>query len=86
VATSPRVLAKPGADVGVLAAAAAEIGFSGQITAVADPLAALDVAMHAAGPRDLVVVTGSLYLVGNVRCRWFPDDEIVIQRTPWPTP
>jgi hypothetical protein len=30
------------------------------------------------------VVTGSLYLIGEVRRRWFPDDAIVTQRTPWP--
>ena len=27
---------------------------------------------------------GSLYLVGAVRRRWFPDVDIIKQRTPWP--
>jgi dihydrofolate synthase/folylpolyglutamate synthase len=84
VTTSPRVLAKPGADAGILAASAAQLGFAGRITAVDDPHSALDLAMGRSGSNDLVVVTGSLYLVGNVRGRWYPDDEIVLQRTPWP--
>jgi dihydrofolate synthase/folylpolyglutamate synthase len=84
VTTSPRVLAKVGATAGVIAAAARR-GFSGAVTAVDDPIAALEVALNAARPLDLVVATGSLYLVGNIRGRWYPDDEIVIQRTPWPT-
>jgi hypothetical protein len=29
-------------------------------------------------------VTGSLYLVGNARGRWYPDDAVLLQRTPWP--
>ena len=32
-----------------------------------------------------VLVTGSMYLAGQVRRRWFPDQDIVLQRTPWPT-
>jgi hypothetical protein len=31
-----------------------------------------------------VLVTGSLYLAGEIRRYWYPDDDIVWQRTPWP--
>jgi hypothetical protein len=31
-----------------------------------------------------VLVTGSMYLTGQVRRRWFRDPDIVVQRTPWP--
>lgn len=84
VTTTPRVLAKPGADAAALAATARDLGFSGPVAALADPAEALDFAIARAGVRDLVLVTGSLYLVGNVRGRWYPDEEIVLQRTPWP--
>ena len=84
VTTSPRVLAKPGAGAAALAAAATDSGFPGTVYPIEDPDAALDHALSAAGSDDLVLVTGSLYLVGNVRKRWYPDEEIVIQRTPWP--
>jgi dihydrofolate synthase/folylpolyglutamate synthase len=85
VTTSPRVLAKPGATAEDLARSARAQGFAGPVTPYAEPADALDSALHTASAADLVVVTGSLYLVGNVRGRWYPDDEIVIQRTAWPS-
>ncbi|MBN1483429.1 MAG: bifunctional folylpolyglutamate synthase/dihydrofolate synthase [Chloroflexia bacterium] len=44
---------------------------------VPDPLRAVEQALAAAGPKDLVWVTGSLYLVGNVRQVWYPLEDIV---------
>ncbi|MCY3693881.1 MAG: Mur ligase family protein [Chloroflexi bacterium] len=52
--------------------------------AIADPNEALRAAIGMAGPDGAVCVTGSLYLVGRVRERWWPTDRIVSQRTPWP--
>lgn len=85
VLTTPRVIAKPATSGVALAEAARDAGFAGQVTVENDPTQALERAMEiAAGPNDAVLVTGSLYLVGNVRRRWYPDDEIVRQQTPWP--
>ena len=84
VTTSPHVLAKPGAPAAQLAEDARSLGFGGPITSIDDPMAALDAALVRAGANDIIIVTGSLYLVGNVRGRWFPDDEIVVQQTAWP--
>lgn len=53
--------------------------------AIADPAAALAAALDRAGPDGVVCVTGSLYLVGRVRDRWWPTEQIVAQRTPWPS-
>ncbi len=39
----------------------------------ADPHQAIDEMIAAAGPDDTVLVTGSLYLVGQVRPRWIPS-------------
>lgn len=86
VATSPQVLSKAPLDVESLAAAARAAGFLGPVTLEPDPLAAIDVALsRATGADDAVLVTGSLYLVGNVRGRWYPDEAILLARTPWPT-
>ncbi len=85
VMTGPRVLGKRGADPADLAAAARFAGFSGQLLVAPDPDRALDVALEAAvGLEAPVLVTGSLYLVGQVRDRWYPDEQVVRQRTPWP--
>lgn len=52
--------------------------------AISDPHQALDAAFAMAGPGGAICVTGSLYLVGRVRERWWPTGQIVSQRTPWP--
>ena len=51
---------------------------------VEDPGEALDAGIAAAGSDGAVCVTGSLYLAGKVRERWWPTEQIVSQRTPWP--
>jgi dihydrofolate synthase / folylpolyglutamate synthase len=66
-----------------IADAAREVGLPAQI--VAQPMAALEAALHAAGPDGTVLVTGSLYLVGLVRDHWHPWREVLLQGTSWPT-
>ncbi|GIW03689.1 MAG: hypothetical protein KatS3mg059_0309 [Thermomicrobiales bacterium] len=86
IVTRPRVYAKPGRDPHALAAAARHAGFTGPILVEDEPKDAIAAALARAAsvPDGTVLVTGSLYLVGNVRGRWYPDEEIVLQRTPWP--
>lgn len=43
--------------------------------AIDDPDEAVAAALAEAGPLDMVWVTGSLYLIGDVRGRWFPLSE-----------
>ena len=42
-----------------------------------DPLIALDTAFNLSNPNDLIWVTGSLYLVGNIRNYWHPPIELL---------
>ena len=83
IATEPRVLGKPPAP-------AASVGIDGAALGrppaaeVADPRAALRLALRMCSPGGLVIVAGSLYLVGNVRERWYPTEAVVRQRTLWP--
>ena len=82
VATEPAVYRKaslPAVDLGRMARS------TGVATLVrAKPLEALRAAVDWAGPDGMVCVTGSLYLVGQVRERWYPAREIDSQRTPYP--
>ena len=39
--------------------------------------AALDLALQNAQQNDIIVVTGSIYLVGAARERWFPTAELL---------
>lgn len=83
VATAPGGL--HGKDVLPPAAVADAARAAGlQAEAVEDPLAAVELALEQAGPEGTVVVTGSLYLVGEVRGRWVPRERVVLQRTSWP--
>jgi dihydrofolate synthase/folylpolyglutamate synthase len=43
---------------------------SSNFEVAADPSAALERALELAGPGDAVFATGSLYLVGDLRCYW----------------
>jgi len=42
-----------------------------------DPMEALDTAFRNVSPDDLIWVTGSLYLVGNIRNYWFPPIKLL---------
>lgn len=86
VASSPRVLAKEVKLASSLAEYARAEGFTGDVFVEPEPLKAIDRAFDIASPRngDAILVTGSLYLVGNVRQRWFKEDDIVMARTSWP--
>jgi len=55
------------------------------VEVIAEPREAIDAALKRADPTDHILVTGSLYLVGAVRERWYPSDAIVLQETCWPT-
>jgi len=86
VATSPQVLAKEAKLASSLANHARAEGFTGDVILEPDPMKAMDRACEIADPErgDAILVTGSLYLVGNVRERWFIEDDIVLARTSWP--
>lgn len=45
------------------------------------PQAALDAALSRATARDIVCVTGSMYLVGALRERWVPEEAILRRRS-----
>jgi dihydrofolate synthase / folylpolyglutamate synthase len=84
VATSPHVLAKEAREADSIAETARRVGFHGQVTIEPEPERAIAAALAMAGPNDAILVTGSLYLIGNVRGKWFGEEAIVLQQTPWP--
>src|SRR5680860_171439 len=72
VATAPRVFAKESKTAEALVGAAREAGFTGPMHVEHEPGAALEYAHRLAqtNDEDAVLVTGSLYLVGNIRSHW----------------
>ncbi len=49
-----------------------------------DPVQAISAALAGASPEDVVCVAGSMYLVGNVRSRWYPVRRIIAAGYSWP--
>jgi folylpolyglutamate synthase/dihydropteroate synthase len=86
VITEPSVHGRESLTADTLAEAVKSSGFAGAVHAERKPDEAVRFA-EAIARRDgaSVVVTGSMYLAGQVRRRWFRDRDIVLQRTPWPT-
>ena len=85
VLTEPHIPDKPAAGANHLAEIVRELEFEGTVQVDPKPRRAVELAIDLARQSDQpVLVTGSLYLVGNVRGRWYPDDNVLLQRTPWP--
>jgi dihydrofolate synthase/folylpolyglutamate synthase len=83
VTSAPAVKGKPAAAPADLAALALEAG-AREAIAGGPPLEALENALALTGPNDLLCVTGSLYLIGEIRSHWYPADRLVAQRTMFP--
>jgi dihydrofolate synthase/folylpolyglutamate synthase len=85
VATRPNVVGKSSWAAEVIADTLRRHGFLGQTMVEACPRAALARAQSVAATEGSnVLATGSIYLAGELRRLWYPDEAIVLQRTPWP--
>jgi dihydrofolate synthase/folylpolyglutamate synthase len=86
VLTEPSVQGRDTFAADALAAELNAIGFAGDVYVEREPGAAVRSAEAIARRNGAgVLVTGSMYLAGQIRRRWFRDQDIVLQRTPWPT-
>ena len=85
ITTEPSVTGKRSFAAGALADVATASGFAGAVHVEPNPDAAVRCAeVIARREGAAVLVAGSMYLAGQVRRRWYPDQKVVLQRTPWP--
>ncbi len=86
IATSPQVFGKESKAAAELANAVRAAGYTGDVIEEPDPANALKRAGSLVRPGldDAILVTGSLYLVGNIREFWYPADLIVAHHSSWP--
>ena len=82
VLTEPQVYAKAPREARE-AAEAVKGRASARVLVRPDPEEALDLILDAAGPGDLILVTGSLYLVGQLRGRFYPAERVLRERRSW---
>src|SRR6185312_9623473 len=83
IVTAPSAQERTSGSTEAIAAVVRERGKP--INVIPEPREAIDEALRRAQPDDHILVTGSLYLVGAVRERWYPSEAIVVQGTCWPT-
>ena len=82
VLTRPLLHGKAVMDPARMAEEAGQTGASVHI--VASPIRAIETALALAGPADIVLVTGSVYLVGQVRSRWYHWTKVLVQQSSYP--
>jgi folylpolyglutamate synthase/dihydropteroate synthase len=83
VVASPDIVGKPGRAVAHTAQSVRQ-HVPVPVIEGSDPRAAVAMAETIAGGSGSVILTGSLYLCGAARERWYPSSEIVAQQTQWP--
>jgi dihydrofolate synthase / folylpolyglutamate synthase len=85
IATAPKVHAKDAKAADKIADLARGNGFPGDVIVQPQPQWAIDHALRLSHKTrgDSILVTGSLYLVGNIRERWFQERDIVEKRSSW---
>ena len=83
VTLPPAGAPRPGLAPDVFARALVEAG-AGNIVTRIDAWGALDEALEEAGENDLVVITGSMYLAGELRRRWVSEERIVESGSAFP--
>jgi dihydrofolate synthase/folylpolyglutamate synthase len=83
VATEPTVYAKQACPLETMAELLRGAGYRPFVEP--DEHRALDIAINLAKDTGTVLVTGSFYLVGNLRSRWFPKEAVVLRCTSFPT-
>ncbi len=56
-----------------------------EIRTFINPHEAITNALSRARPTDAILVTGSIYMVGEIRRRWYPSERILSQKTSFPS-
>ena len=82
IATEPRVYGKTPCPAADTARLMESVGYTPK--AEPDPHKAIERALDLAGSDGMVLVTGSFYLVGDLRSRWYSQESVVLGRTSWP--
>jgi dihydrofolate synthase/folylpolyglutamate synthase len=79
VATQPKVFGKPSTSPGDLAEVIREVDPGSQVVLAEDILQGLKTALGSAEADEIILVTGSLYMVGDARAYWHPTDELLLE-------
>lgn len=79
ITATPHVIGKPSIKSEELAAVVKRINPSVRIDAYEDVKTAIKSALDEAKPSDIILITGSLYLLGEARDFWYPKEELLLE-------
>ena len=77
IATQPDVFGKPETPAEELLGIIKEQNQDANVDLKSNITEAVDFAISQANPGDLILITGSLYMVGAARDRWFPQEDLL---------
>lgn len=77
IATQPKVFGKPSIPAQEMLTLVRELNPSIDVSAVDDVGEAVKAVLREAQSDDLVLITGSLYMIGEARAHWFPEDNLL---------
>jgi dihydrofolate synthase/folylpolyglutamate synthase len=79
VTVKPQVLGRACVEASDLAGVVRDIGYAGPIDTFPDVTQALDTILAEAKPDDMILVTGSLYMLGEARSYWVSPESLLIE-------
>jgi len=77
IATQPKVFGKPSTSPEALASAILAVSPGVEVFQADDVAAAINQAYELVGQEGIILVTGSLYMLGDARSIWYPVDQIL---------
>ena len=77
VATQPKVLGKPSASPEILAEAIRAVMPDAEVHQSDDVRSAIQLAHQLVAEDEIILVTGSLYMLGDARSMWYPVNQIL---------
>jgi len=79
IVTSPNVLGKPSINPDRMKSIVKSLAPEQEVKALDNVKSAISFAKETSGTNDLVVVTGSIYMLGEARDIWFPSEDLLTE-------
>jgi dihydrofolate synthase/folylpolyglutamate synthase len=79
IATQPKVFGKPSAPPEELTEVIREVDPGAQVVRAEDVVQGIKTALENAETDEIILVTGSLYMVGDARAYWYPTEELLLK-------
>ena len=79
IISKPQVVGKPGIEAADLAKIVREVGYQGEIEVCPEVSTAIAQVLGKANFDDLILVTGSLYMLGEARNYWIKAEDLLLK-------